>query len=102
MANLGYILKQSVIDACMHMSDKDFKDTILGLFNYAANGISPNFDTPLQKVIFDMEKPSIDRNNEKWEIKRKELGLPDPMKSIKGTYIGRIEDLEHKEENLPY
>lgn len=96
MANLGYILKQSVIDACMHMSDKDFKDTILGLFNYAANDVIPNFETPLQKVIFDMEKPSIDRNNEKWETKRKELGLPDPKKKVKGTYIGNIEDLKGK------
>lgn len=89
MANLGYILKQSVIDACSHMSDAEFKETILGLFNYAANGISPNFESPLQKVVFDMEKPSIDYNNKKWESKRKKV--------IEGTYVGNIEDFNNNE-----
>lgn len=73
MANLGYILKQSVVDACSSMTDEEFRRTIIGLFDYATKGKVPSAMTPLQKVVFYMEKPSIDTNNEKWERKRIEF-----------------------------
>lgn len=70
MDNLGYILKRSVVSACEPMNDNEFRETIMGLFNYAVNGENPNFTTPLQNAVFIMEKPSIDRNNMKWAEKR--------------------------------
>ena len=79
MANLGYILKQSVVDACSAMDDKEFRNTILGLFEYATKGIIPCSMTPVQKVVFYMEKPSIDKNNEKWEKKRQELNKEEKL-----------------------
>ena len=71
MANLGYILKESVMTSCEEMSDKDFRETITGLFRYAAYGEEPDFSTALQKVVFMMEKPSIDYNNGKWKERRR-------------------------------
>ena len=82
MANLGYILKENVMTSCGEMSDKDFRDTITGLFRYAAYGEEPTFSTTLQKIVFSMEKPSIDYNNKKWEEKRK-------------MFKGRIEDFDN-------
>lgn len=73
MANLGLILKESVMSACTDMTDKEFRGLITGMFNYAAYGEEPDFSTALQKVVFMMEKPSIDYNNGKWERKRIEL-----------------------------
>lgn len=70
MANLGYILKESVMDACKEMSDAEFRELITGMFNYAVYGNEPNFSTALQRVIFNMEKPAIDHNNKKWEERR--------------------------------
>jgi hypothetical protein len=73
MANLGYILKQSVMDACNSMDDKQFRETINGLFNFAVNGELPCFKTPLQEAVFIMEKPAIEHNNSKWEKRRREF-----------------------------
>ena len=66
MANLGYILKESIMDACAEMDDTKFRETITGLFNYATKGEEPQFNDPLQKAVFRMEQPSIDYNNKKW------------------------------------
>ena len=73
MANLGLILKESVMNACTGMTDNEFRGLITGMFNYAAYGEEPDFSTALQRVVFMMEKPSIDYNNGKWERKRIEL-----------------------------
>lgn len=70
MANLGYILKESVMDSCKEMSDSEFRETIIGLFNYAVYGEEPNFTMPMQRVIYNMEKPAIDYNNSRWAAKR--------------------------------
>ena len=86
MANLGYILKENVITSCEEMNDKEFRETITGLFRYAAYGEEPDFSTTLQKVVFKMEKPSIDYNNKKWEDKRSELS------SAKHKYVGKVDD----------
>lgn len=66
MANLGYILKQSVMDASESLSSDDFSKLIKGLFNYAVYGEIPEFDGIL-KAIYEMEKPAIDYNNKKWQ-----------------------------------
>lgn len=73
MANLGLILKESVMNACTDMTDKEFRGLITGMFNYAVYGEEPKFEAPIQRVVFMMEKPSIDYNNGKWERKRIEL-----------------------------
>lgn len=67
MANLGYILKESVMSASKTMTDKDFRDLITGLFNYSAYGEIPQFDDALANAIFEMEKPAIDYNLKKWQ-----------------------------------
>ena len=80
MANLGFILKESVMDACREMCDVEFRELITGMFNYAVYGNEPNFSTALQRVIFNMEKPAIDYNNSKWKAKKEKQyvdnGLP--------------------------
>lgn len=86
MANLGYILKESVMTSCEEMSDKDFRETITGLFRYAVYGEEPDFSTALQKVVFMMEKPSIDYNNSKWKAKREEWN------SVNGNFCGKVDD----------
>lgn len=86
MANLGYILKESVMSSCEGMDDKEFRDTITGLFRYAAYGEEPNFTTELQKVVFKMEKPSIDYNNSKWKAKKQEWN------SVNGNFCGKVEE----------
>ena len=70
MANLGLILKESVMNASTDMTGDEFKGLVTGMFKYAVYGEQPNFETALQKVIFEMEKPSIDYNNQKWELKK--------------------------------
>lgn len=75
MANLGYILKQSVMDATANaqLSDLQFRQLITGLFFYATKGEECFFrDAPLD-AIFALEKPSIDANNKKWEKRRREF-----------------------------
>ena len=69
MANLGFILKQSVMDACNTMNDAEFREMITALFNYAVKGKTPELTTELQKVVFSMEKPAIEYNNSKWARK---------------------------------
>lgn len=73
MANLGYILKETVMTATSGMNDSEFRETITGLFNYAIKGVVPEFNDPLQKAIFLIEKPAIDYNVARWECKRKEM-----------------------------
>lgn len=67
MANLGYILKESVMSASKTMTDKEFRDLVTGLFNYSAYGEIPQFDSALANAIFEMEKPAIDYNLKKWQ-----------------------------------
>ena len=73
------------MSSCEGMSNKEFREMITGLFRYAAYGEEPNFSTPLQKIVFKMEKPSIDYNNKKWETRRME------WHSVNGNLIGKVE-----------
>ena len=66
MANLGYILKESVMAASKTMSDTEFRELITGLFNYGVYGEIPQFEGNLANAIFEMERPSIDYNIKKW------------------------------------
>lgn len=67
--NLGFILKKSVMEASSSLTDEEFRELICGLFNYATKGVEPELNSKLAKIIFKMEKPSIDRNNEKWRMR---------------------------------
>jgi hypothetical protein len=71
MANLGYILKESVMTASKTMTDAEFRELITGFFNYAVYGTVPQFENVLSTAIFEMEKPSIDYNNKKWQDREK-------------------------------
>ena len=71
MANLGFILKESVMDAVKDMDDKDFRKTLTALFRYAVYGEEPTDDlSTVGKIVFKMERPSIDYNNKKWNERR--------------------------------
>lgn len=90
MANLGFILKEKVMDATSNMTDKEFRETITGLFQYAVTGKEPEFNSELQKTIFLFEKDAIDYNNSKWAERR------EPAKQLRNTknYIGRVSDFD--------
>lgn len=64
--NLGFILKQSLVDASSTLNDSDFRKLVLALFKYATKNEEPELDNPTSNAIYLMEKPSIDKNNEKW------------------------------------
>lgn len=84
MANLGYILKESVMTASKTMTDAEFRELITGFFNYAVYGTTPQFENVLSNAIFEMEKPSIDYNNKKWQDR------------------GKAYSASNKRENLPF
>ena len=72
MANLGFILKESVMEATKGLSDADFRNIITLLFYYATDRVTvEEFELddlgPVAKAIFYMEKPSIDYNKKKWK-----------------------------------
>ena len=90
MANLGFILKEKVMDATADMTDKDFRETITGLFNYAVNGEYPKFNSDLQKTIFLFEKDAIDYNNLNWAKRREAVKQSRNRKD----YIGRVSDFD--------
>lgn len=70
MANLGYILKESVMESTEGMTDSEFRETITALFNYAVYGEEVNIKSNLGKIVFKMEKPAIDANNKKWFLRK--------------------------------
>lgn len=73
MGKLGYILRENVMDASSDLTDAEFRKLIEGLFNYTLYGEIPNFEGTL-KIIFDMEKESIDYNNMRWYERAKKNG----------------------------
>lgn len=86
MANLGLILKESVMNASAEMTGDEFKGLVTGMFNYAVYGEQPNFETTLQRVIFEMEKPSIDYNNQKWELRKVAMRTD---RKVEGNFVGK-------------
>ena len=93
------------MDAASNLKGDDFKDLITKMFRYAVYGEEPEFTDVLQRVIFDMEKPAIDANNQKWELRKLDyeakrtneiIRIAEEQKSKNHNYVGNIKDFNNE------
>lgn len=73
------------------------------IISYAEDGTEYEFSKDRELMIWEDVKQTLDASKasyRKWCLEQKKKNAE--RDRVKGTYIGRIEDLEHKEENLPF
>ena len=66
------ILNDAFMEAISEFNAEDFKDCMTKTYNYAVNGVEPNFESSNCKMVFSLFKPFIDSNNAKYEQKQKD------------------------------
>lgn len=59
------VFYRSFLDAVTDLPPKDFKACVLAILQYGLDGIVPN-GRGIEKTVFAMAKPQIDRNNQKY------------------------------------
>ena len=89
MSNLGFVLRENLMNATSYMTDSQFRQIITGLFEYAVEGRIPKYDEPLLNSVFEMEKAAIDGIRKK----REEDSPKVKTQARRGNYVGRIEDI---------
>lgn len=66
----GLIVNEPFMEALKEFEAEDFKDCMVQTYEYAVNGIEPDFKGNNCKILFVLFKPFIDSNNAKYEQKQ--------------------------------
>ena len=65
-ANLGLLLRPSVMGVLKDLGDAEFRETIMTLYKFSVTGDEPKINSPIVKIIFDMERSFLDYNRKKF------------------------------------
>lgn len=66
MANFSFLLTEQTMKSLRVLNDRDFRVTIEALFNYNNYGTIPDSLPEMGQIIFEMTKPIIDYQRQRW------------------------------------